>query len=70
MDLNQAYFDHQVLLMKARAARSLDERRGHEAAASCIASDIGRVQRALGAPAAPAWQADTYTLPEASELAL
>lgn len=59
MDLNQAYFDHQVLLMKARAARSLDERRGHEAAASCIASDIGRVQRALGAPAAPAWQADT-----------
>ena len=57
MDLNQLYFDHQILMMKAQGARSCDGRRGHEAAASGIAGRIGRLQRSLGAPAAFDWQA-------------
>lgn len=54
MDLNQLYFDHQVLTMKAAA--SSDARCGHRAGASRLAGRIGGIQRALGAGAAPAWE--------------
>jgi hypothetical protein len=57
VDLNQLYFDHQILLMKAHKAPSPGGRRGFEAAASCVAGRIGSVQGTLGAAAAPAWRA-------------
>ena len=57
MDLNQLYFDHQILLMKAQRASSSTARAGFEATASAVACRIGRVQHLLGAPAAPVWQA-------------
>lgn len=57
VDLNQLYFDHQILLMKAHKARSPGGRRGFEAAASCVAGRIGGLQGTLGAAAAPAWRA-------------
>ncbi len=56
MDLNQLYFDHQLLLMKAAGAASDSVRHEHEAVASRVAGRIGRTQRALGAPAAPVWE--------------
>jgi hypothetical protein len=55
--LNQLYFDHQLLLMKARRTLSAEARRTHEACASLIAGQIGGMQRALGATGAPAWEA-------------
>lgn len=57
MDLNQLYFDHQRLLMKAGQAGSREVRRTHELGASLIAGRIGCIQRALGAACAPAWEA-------------
>lgn len=57
MDLNQLYFDHQLLLMKAKGTFSAEVRRAHEAHASLIAGRIGCMQRALGAPGAPSWEA-------------
>jgi len=45
MDLNELYSDHQVALMRADGTSSL------------IAGRIGGLQRALGAGAAPAWEA-------------
>jgi hypothetical protein len=57
VDLNQLYFDHQLLLMKARRTLSAEARRAHEAGASLLAGRIGRMQRALGAEGAPAWEA-------------
>jgi len=57
VDLNQLYFDHQILLMKAYRAPSPSGRHGFEAAASCVAGRIGSLQGALGAAAAPAWRA-------------
>ena len=57
MDLNQLYFDHQLLLMKAAGAASDRARHEHEAVASRVAGRIGRTQRALGAAAAPLWEA-------------
>jgi hypothetical protein len=55
--LNQLYFDHQLLLMKARQTLSTDLRRAHELGASLVAGRIGCIQRALGAACAPAWEA-------------
>jgi hypothetical protein len=57
VDLNQLYFDHQLLLMKAKRTPSAETRRAHETGASLIAGRIGCVQRALGASGAQAWEA-------------
>ena len=55
MDLNQLYFDHQVLLMQATRARTHALRHCHEVAATHVAGRIGCMQRALGAHAARGW---------------
>lgn len=57
MDLNQLYFDHQVLQMKADRAPARYLRREHRFGAAVIASRIGRGQRILGAAAARSWEA-------------
>ena len=57
MDLNQLYFDHQVLLMRAGRTLSAEARRALETGASLIAGRIGCMQRALGAAGAPGWEA-------------
>jgi hypothetical protein len=57
VDLNQLYFDHQLLLMKARQALSAEVRQVHEFGASLVAGRIGGMQRPLGAACAPAWEA-------------
>ena len=57
MDLNQLYSDHQVLLVKANRAVTLNCRAALLSAASQVAQRIGGVQRTLGAPAAQAWDA-------------
>lgn len=57
MDLNELYFDHQVAVMRADGARSLECRHDRRFDASLIAGRIGCMQRALGAGAAPAWEA-------------
>ena len=56
MDLNQLYFDHQVLLMQATRARTHALRHCHEVAATHVAGRIGCMQRALGAGAASVWE--------------
>lgn len=53
MDLNQLYFEHQLLLMRATCGAQHEK---HEVAASLIAGRIGCMQRALGAAAAPVWE--------------
>ena len=55
MDLNQLYFDHQVLLMRADGAATPEARGDHEIAAARIAGSIGQRQVRLGAAAACAW---------------
>lgn len=55
MDLNQAYFDHQIHLIRAGDAPTLEVRRDHEIAAARIAGSIGQRQAKLGAAAACAW---------------
>ena len=60
MDLNQLYFDHQILLIKADGAASPTARRGHEAAAALVAGRIGQSQVRLGAAAACAWMARSW----------
>ena len=57
MDLNQLYFDHQLLLMRAGRAASRKAQHEHEVCASHIAGRIGCMQRTLGASAAPTWEA-------------
>ena len=57
MDLNELYFEHQMLLMKAQRSPSSTGRRQYEITASGVAGRIGGVQRLLGAAAAPEWQA-------------
>lgn len=56
MDLNRLYSDHQSLLMQADHATDDGARRLLATAASGVAGRIGRVQRTLGARAAPAWE--------------
>ena len=60
MDLNQLYFDHQILLIKADGAASPSVRLGHEAAAAMVAERIGQRQVRLGAAAACAWMARAW----------
>lgn len=57
MDLNQLYFDHQVLLMQAERSGSYYSKQEHVIGASLVAGRIGCMQRALGATAAPVWEA-------------
>ena len=57
MDLNQLYFDHQMLLMKAQAAPTWQRRCQHAVSASHVAVRIGRAQRELGAGGATGWEA-------------
>ncbi|MBT2133630.1 hypothetical protein KK137_04720 [Croceibacterium sp. LX-88] len=57
MDLNQLYFDHQILLIKAGRASSAELRHEHEVSASHIAGRIGCMQRSMGASGAPSWDA-------------
>jgi hypothetical protein len=56
MDLNQLYFDHQVLTMQACNAEAGDVRSLHETDARRIADRISSIQRRSGAPAATGWQ--------------
>lgn len=56
MDLNQLYFDHQLLMIRAERTASCVSRRECEADASQVAGRIGRIQRKLGAGAAPSWE--------------
>ncbi|MFC4255709.1 hypothetical protein GRI97_17505 [Altererythrobacter xixiisoli] len=56
MDLNSLYFDHQLLLIRARRAASVGIRRQYEVEASYIAGRIGGMQRKLGAAAALTWE--------------
>jgi hypothetical protein len=57
VDFNQLYFDHQVLLMRADGAPSDGTQHQHTFDASLIAGRIGCMQRAVGAGAAPLWEA-------------
>ncbi|KRA84378.1 hypothetical protein [Altererythrobacter sp. Root672] len=56
MDLNQLYYDHQVLLMQACGAGPGDARLSHETGARRIANRIGSIQRHSGAVAAIGWE--------------
>ena len=67
MDLNRLYSDHQLLLMQADQAPTPALRHLQEVAATHIAGRIGCMQRALGAAAAPAWEA--LAAPAANSLA-
>ena len=57
MDLNQLYFDHQILLIRAEGAETMHARRDHQAEAAQVAGRIGQRQTTLGAAAACAWMA-------------
>ena len=67
MDLNRLYSDHQILLIEAARAPSEVLRRVHTVAATHLAERIGRVQRTLGAAAAPT--GETLAAPAQSSLA-
>ena len=67
MDLNRLYFDHQKLLIEAERAPSEAFRSAHTLAASHVADRIARIQRTLGAAAAPAWE--TLSSPARNSLA-
>ncbi len=56
MDLNRLYFDHQLLLMKARDAHSSARRLEFQIEASDVAERISRSQTCLRATAAPQWR--------------
>lgn len=57
MDLNQLYFDHQVLRMQADRATSSEARGLHDRGAALLAGRIGCMQQAVGAYAAASWTA-------------
>lgn len=65
MDLNQLYFDHQILLMRAEGAPTPERYLARQREAALVASRIRNVQRSLGAAAAQAWTAlvDASALP-------
>lgn len=64
VDLNQLYFEHQVLLMQADRSDLPGEQNMHERGAALIAGRIGCIQRASGAGAAEAWSASAATVGE------
>lgn len=55
MDLNQLYFDHQLLLMQAEREPCAERQQLHLHSAALIAGRIGCMQGALGARAASGW---------------
>lgn len=55
MNLNQAYFDHQLSLMRADGADTPCLEHRHQREAADIADRIGQRQDELGAPAATSW---------------
>lgn len=63
MDLNQAYFDHQLSLIRADAAVTPCLETGHRREAARIAGRIGERQDALGASAACAWMRHAMAQP-------
>lgn len=56
MDINGLYFNHQISAMRAAAMPTRLLRREAEQDASIIAEEIGCIQGALGALAAPGWE--------------
>lgn len=58
MDLNQLYFRHQLLLMRASCASNDEASLNHEATAAGIARCIGMFQANAGAAAALSWQSE------------
>lgn len=58
MDLNQLYFHHQLLLMRASCASNEESTLSHEARAAGIARSIGTFQANAGAAAALSWQSE------------
>ena len=55
VDFNQLYFEHQISLIRADAARTPCVEQRHRVAAASIAGRIGDRQHALGALAAGGW---------------
>ena len=55
VDLNQLYFDHQILLMRAAGSPVMADAALHLRDAARIAGQIGGVQRAKGASAEAYW---------------
>ena len=66
MDLNQLYFNHQVLAMRTAEIPDSVVRHDSEFVASTIAGRIGCIQRALGARAASGWE--LLALPDRDDL--
>lgn len=58
MDLNQLYFRHQLLLMRASCASDEGASLKHKARAAGIARSIGVFQVGAGAAAALSWQSE------------
>lgn len=63
VDLNQAYFDHQISLIRANAAETPCLEHGHRREAARIAGRIGLRQVALGALAACGWMRQSTEQP-------
>lgn len=57
LDLNQLYFDHQILLMRAHLAVCDKARLLHRDAARSVARAIASLHRASGATALLQWEA-------------
>lgn len=55
MDLNQLYFDHQILLMRAARVPVSASSAAHLCDAAGLAARIGAMQRATGADAEAGW---------------
>lgn len=55
VDLNQLYFDHQLLVMQAAREACPERQYLHRQGAALIAGRIGCMQGAMGAGAARAW---------------
>lgn len=64
MDLNQLYFDHQILRMRADRAPSPETMALHNRGAARVAGRIGCIQRAVGAHAAAHWSAIAASNPD------
>lgn len=64
MDLNQLYFDHQILRMQADRAVSPETETLHNRGAALVAGRIGCMQRAAGARAAASWSAIAASDPD------
>ena len=69
MDLNKLYFEHQLLQMQADAAPDCSQRKDYKRGAAEVAGRIGRKQDRLGAAAAAAWNAQSYSEPAVALMA-